>query len=160
LGGTSDAHPVALTTSQCSPRSGLRWKFMGSAIGCALYFTYRYAIASAYSPGRALPPEMKAPRPSSGAQWLHENSDHWTISRPIPAALISAHRPFFTNHATTRALSGRVLCSAPTSAAVISTVAVIPTVATIGVDPNPARADFDALGLHGGDSNYQGRSRT
>jgi hypothetical protein len=39
--------------------------------------------------------------------------------------LIPAHRPSFTHDATTRALSGRVLCSAPTSAAVIPTVAVI-----------------------------------
>jgi hypothetical protein len=73
--------------------------------------------------------------------------------------LIPAHRPSFTHDATTRTLSGRVLCSAPTSAAVIPTVAVIiPAVASIGVDPNPARADFDALGLRGGASNYQ-RSR-
>jgi hypothetical protein len=75
-------------------------------------------------------------------------------------ALIPAHRPSFTNDATTRALSGRVLCSAPTSAAVIPTLAVIiPTVAPIAIDPNPARADFDALGLRGGASNYQRRSR-
>jgi hypothetical protein len=71
--------------------------------------------------------------------------------------LIPAHRPSFTHDATTRALSGRVLCSAPTTAAVIPTVAVIIST-TIGVDPDPARADFDALGLRGL-LNYQWRSR-
>ena len=72
------------------------------------------------------PPQLPAPPPEQG----------------VPAfspALIPAHRPSFTNDATTRALSGRVLCSAPTAAAVIPTVAVIiPTVAPIGVDPNDA----------------------
>ena len=78
-------------------------------------------------------------------------------SRGVYLTLIPAHRPSFTHDATTRALSGRVLCSAPTSAAVISTVAVIiPT--TIGVDPDPARTDFDALGLRGV-LNYQWRNR-
>ena len=68
-------------------------------------------------------------------------------SRGVYLTLIPAHRPSFTHDATTRALSGRVLCSAPTSAAVIPTVAVI--IPTIGVDPDPAWADFDALGLRG-----------
>jgi hypothetical protein len=74
-------------------------------------------------------------------------------------ALIAAHRPSFTNYTTTRALSGRVLGSASTSAAVIPTVAVIIPVASIGVDPNPARADFDALGLRGDASYYQRSNR-
>ena len=78
----------------------------------------------------------------------------------LSPALIPAHRPSFTNDATTRALSGRVFCSAPTSAAVIPTVAVIiPTVAPIRVDPNPARANFDALGFRGATSNYQRRGQ-
>jgi hypothetical protein len=135
---------------------------MGSAVRAGWLFMpacCRFRVPC--RPAGFIPPCLahQSAEPPSGAPWLHEIRTIG-ISRPILAALISAHRPFFTNHATTRALSGRVLCSAPTSAAVISTVAVIiPTVATIGVDPNPARADFDALGLRGGDSNYQRRSR-
>ncbi len=78
--------------------------------------------------------------------------------------LIAAHRPSFANYATTGGLSGRVLCSASTSLAVISVVAVIIpvaviiTVAVIGADPNPARANFDVLGLRGGAAHYQGCS--
>ena len=71
--------------------------------------------------------------------------------------LIPAHRPSFTHDATTRALSGRVLCPASTAAAVIPTVAVI-VPPTIGVDPDPAGADLDALGSRGV-LNYQWRSR-
>ena len=38
-------------------------------------------------------------------------------------ALIATHRPSFTNYATTRALSGRVLCSTSTSASEATAIA-------------------------------------
>jgi hypothetical protein len=93
-----------------------------------------------------------------GSMLIDAPESRWVLT--FSPALIPAHCPSFTNDATARALSGRVLCSASTSAAVIPTIAVIiPTIAPIGIDPNPARADFDALGLRGGASNNQWRSR-
>jgi hypothetical protein len=79
-------------------------------------------------------------------------------------ALIAAHRPSFTNHPTTRGLSGRVLCSASTSPAVVPVAVIVPVpvivpIAMIGADPNPAWANFDLLGLGEVASSYQGGSR-
>jgi hypothetical protein len=95
--GGRDAHPVPLTIPQSSPRSV---EFM------VLLMPHRPEVNIYLISGKPQPSRISVRGSAHPRAW--NPGGLLTFSR----ALIPAHCPSFANDATTRALSGRVLCSA------------------------------------------------